>query len=66
MDNELTQEQAAEVIIHLAFYTGWPHAMSALPVAKEVFAKRSGRRSEVMRRVRRAAGASPEDRIRCG
>ena len=25
MDNELTQEQAAEVIIHLAFYAGWPH-----------------------------------------
>jgi 4-carboxymuconolactone decarboxylase len=25
MDNELTQEQAAEVIINLAFYAGWPH-----------------------------------------
>lgn len=41
MDNGLTQEQAAEVITHLAFYAGWPNAMSALPVAKEVFAKRS-------------------------
>lgn len=40
MDNGLTQEQAAEVITHLAFYAGWPNAMSALPVAKEVFAKR--------------------------
>jgi 4-carboxymuconolactone decarboxylase len=40
MDNGLTQEQAAEVINQLAFYAGWPKAMSALPVAKEVFAKR--------------------------
>lgn len=42
MDNGLTQEQAAEVITHLAFYAGWPNAMSALPVAKDVFAKRAG------------------------
>jgi 4-carboxymuconolactone decarboxylase len=42
MDNGLTQEQAAEVITHLAFYAGWPNAMSALPVVKEVFAKRAG------------------------
>jgi 4-carboxymuconolactone decarboxylase len=41
MDNGLTQTQAAEVITHLAFYAGWPNAMSALPVAKEVFAKRA-------------------------
>jgi 4-carboxymuconolactone decarboxylase len=40
MDNGLTQSQAAEVITHLAFYVGWPNAMSALPVAKEVFEKR--------------------------
>jgi 4-carboxymuconolactone decarboxylase len=41
MDNGLTQGQAAEAITHLAFYVGWPNAFSALPVAKEVFAKRS-------------------------
>ena len=41
MDNGLTQDQAAEVITHLAFYAGWPNAMSALPVAKDVFAKRA-------------------------
>ncbi len=40
MDNGLTQSQAAEVITHLAFYVGWPNAMSALPVAKDVFEKR--------------------------
>ena len=42
MDNGLSQEEAAEVITHLAFYAGWPNAMSALPVAKEIFAKRAG------------------------
>ena len=41
MDNGLTQAEAAEVITHLAFYVGWPNAFSALPVAKEVFEKRS-------------------------
>jgi 4-carboxymuconolactone decarboxylase len=40
MDNGLTQAQAAEAITHLAFYAGWPNAMSALPVAKDVFEKR--------------------------
>lgn len=40
MDNGLTQAQAAEAITHLAFYAGWPNAMSALPIAKDVFEKR--------------------------
>jgi 4-carboxymuconolactone decarboxylase len=40
MDNGLTQAQAAEAITHLAFHAGWPNAMSALPVAKDVFEKR--------------------------
>ncbi len=40
MDNALTQEQAGEVISHLAFYAGWPNSFSALPIAKEVFESR--------------------------
>src|SRR3981189_2979527 len=40
MDNGLTQTQAAEAITHLAFYVGWPNVFSAMPVAKDVFAKR--------------------------
>ncbi|MEA2861088.1 MAG: 4-carboxymuconolactone decarboxylase [Methylobacteriaceae bacterium] len=40
MDNGLTQGEAAEVLTHLAFYAGWPHVFSALPVAKDVFEKR--------------------------
>jgi 4-carboxymuconolactone decarboxylase len=41
MDNGLTQAQVSEVLTHLAFYAGWPNIFSALPVAKEIFEKRS-------------------------
>jgi 4-carboxymuconolactone decarboxylase len=41
MDNGLTQTEASEVITHLAFYAGWPHAMSAVSVVKDVFEQRS-------------------------
>jgi 4-carboxymuconolactone decarboxylase len=41
MDNGLTEREASEVLTHLAFYAGWPNVFSALPVAKEVFAKRA-------------------------
>jgi len=41
MDHGLTRAQASEVLTHLAFYAGWPNVFSALPVAKEVFEKRS-------------------------
>jgi 4-carboxymuconolactone decarboxylase len=35
--NGVTEEELVEAITHLAFYTGWPSAMSAATVAKEVF-----------------------------
>src|SRR5256886_9144426 len=35
--NGLTETELKEVIIHLAFYAGWPKAMSALTVAKQIF-----------------------------
>jgi 4-carboxymuconolactone decarboxylase len=37
--NGLSESEIAEVIIHLAFYAGWPRAMSAVKVAREVFGK---------------------------
>lgn len=36
-DNGVTEEELIEVITHLAFYTGWPNAMSAMTVAKQIF-----------------------------
>ena len=34
-----TQAELIEAITHLAFYAGWPKAMSAIQVAKQVFAQ---------------------------
>jgi 4-carboxymuconolactone decarboxylase len=36
-ENGLTETELKEVIIHLAFYAGWPRAMSAIQEAKQVF-----------------------------
>ena len=35
--NGLTEAELKEAIIHLAFYAGWPKAMSAIQVAKTIF-----------------------------
>jgi len=35
--NGVTQEQLIEMITHLAFYVGWPNAMSAVNRAKSLF-----------------------------
>jgi 4-carboxymuconolactone decarboxylase len=40
LENGLKKEELIEVITHLAFYSGWPNAMSAIMIAKEVFSKR--------------------------
>jgi 4-carboxymuconolactone decarboxylase len=37
--NGLSEAELAEVVIHLAFYAGWPRAMSAVRVAREVFGR---------------------------
>ena len=39
-DNGVTQEELIEAITHLAFYSGWPNAVTAVGVAKEVFQKK--------------------------
>jgi len=36
--NGVTETELIEAITHLAFYAGWPRAMSAMTVAKEAFA----------------------------
>ncbi|MBZ5501957.1 MAG: carboxymuconolactone decarboxylase family protein [Acidobacteriia bacterium] len=37
LENGVTRDEIVEVITHLAFYSGWPTAMSAMILAKEVF-----------------------------
>lgn len=38
IENGVTKEELIEMITHLAFYVGWPSAMSAMARAKELFA----------------------------
>jgi len=39
VENGVTQQELVELITHLAFYAGWPSAMTAIQLAKEVFSK---------------------------
>jgi 4-carboxymuconolactone decarboxylase len=38
-ENGVTEVELIETITHLAFYSGWPKAMSAITVAREIFKK---------------------------
>jgi 4-carboxymuconolactone decarboxylase len=40
LDNGLKPSEISEVVTHLAFYSGWPTAMSAIPVTANVFRAR--------------------------
>ncbi len=40
LDNGVRPREISEIITHLAFYAGWANAMSAVAVAKDVFARR--------------------------
>jgi 4-carboxymuconolactone decarboxylase len=37
LENGVTKDELIELITHLAFYSGWPTAMSAIRLAKEAF-----------------------------
>ena len=40
LDNGVKPAEISEIITHLAFYSGWANAMSAVAVTKDVFAQR--------------------------
>ena len=39
IENGVTKEELSEVITHLAFYSGWPTAATAVSIARKVFAE---------------------------
>jgi 4-carboxymuconolactone decarboxylase len=39
LENGVKKQELIEEITHLAFYSGWPTAVSAVTVAKDVFSK---------------------------
>jgi 4-carboxymuconolactone decarboxylase len=40
LDNGVKPSELSEIITHLAFYSGWANAMSAVAVAKDIFHQR--------------------------
>jgi 4-carboxymuconolactone decarboxylase len=39
LENGVTKDELSELITHLAFYSGWPTAVTAAGIAKEIFDK---------------------------
>ena len=39
VENGVKEQELVEAITHLAFYAGWPSAMTAIMVAKELFSE---------------------------
>lgn len=37
LENGVTREEIIEMVTHLAFYSGWPTASSALSIVRQVF-----------------------------
>jgi 4-carboxymuconolactone decarboxylase len=46
LENGVTKDEIVEEITHLAFYSGWPTAMSAMSLAKDVLKDESTPKSE--------------------
>src|SRR5438132_8124466 len=48
LDNGVKPSEISEMITHLAFYSGWGNAMSAVAVVKDVFAQRGIKAEELL------------------
>lgn len=40
LDSGVTPGELSEIVTHLAFYSGWSNALSAVPILKEIFTQR--------------------------
>ena len=47
LENGVTRDEIIEVITHLAFYSGWANAMTAVSVAKDVFREKGIRQDQL-------------------
>jgi 4-carboxymuconolactone decarboxylase len=46
IDNGVTRDEIIELVTHIAFYAGWPNAMSAIMTAKATFGATDTDRAE--------------------
>jgi 4-carboxymuconolactone decarboxylase len=44
LENGVTREEIVEVVTHLAFYSGWPTASTAVGIVRRVFAEADAER----------------------
>lgn len=56
IDNGVTPAEIGGLITHLAFYTGWPNAVSALGITREVLESRGISAAEMQRETSAPAG----------
>jgi alkylhydroperoxidase/carboxymuconolactone decarboxylase family protein YurZ len=61
LDNGVKPREISEIITHLAFYSGWPNALSAVAAAKDVFRRRGVRSDPTTAGVRRITSPRPGD-----
>lgn len=47
LDNGVTPRELSEIITHLAFYSGWSNAFSAVAIAKDIFVQRGVREHQL-------------------
>jgi len=40
LDSKVTPSEISEIITHLAFYSGWPNALAAVAIVKDIFEQR--------------------------
>jgi 4-carboxymuconolactone decarboxylase len=48
LDNGVTPRELSEIITHLAFYSGWPKAVTAIAIVKGVFEQRGIKPEEIV------------------
>ena len=63
LDNGVTPAEVSEIITHLAFYSGWGNAMSAVAVAKDVDLPLDFRTKEYLGDCLRIGGANAQVEI---
>jgi len=47
LDNGVKPSEISEIILHLAFYSGWPNAMAAVAIVRDVFTQRGIRAEQL-------------------
>jgi alkylhydroperoxidase/carboxymuconolactone decarboxylase family protein YurZ len=64
LDNGLRPSEISALITHLAFYAGWPNAMSAAGVAQQIFSERNIPADQIVPAAGKPLTLDPESEIK--